>query len=70
MTMQLSEDDNEKLDRLLDGILSAYKDRQISLFDAAHVFTAAAKQREGEVRGWLKPQTLQHWKEQHQRTPR
>lgn len=64
--MKLSEKDHRALDAVLDAILNAHKNDEVSLQAArgalAHVVTAAAIGNEGEVRGWLKPETIETWK--------
>src|SRR5262245_9898660 len=66
MAIKLSEDDHGKLDNLLDGILDAYRAREVSQSQArsalAHVVTAAAIQNEREVRCWLEPNRAKFWK--------
>lgn len=66
MTIKLSEKDHRALDAMIDGILKSHKDGEVSHLAArgalAHVITAAAIGNEGELRGWLKPATLDSWK--------
>ncbi len=67
MPINLSNKDHKDLDKLLEAILTWHVKGEVSTKDAiavlAHVFTAAAKDNEGEVDSWLnKPDTLTEWK--------
>jgi hypothetical protein len=63
--MMLSDADHDRLTTLIYAILDAASARQVSRMEAmaalAHVITAAAIGNEGEVRGWLEPQTVSAW---------
>ena len=65
MAIKLSKKDHKALDASLDMILKAYEAGEVTLGHArgalAHVITAAAIANEGELRGWLKPDTVAEW---------
>jgi len=68
MKLDMTESDHQKLDALIDGILNAYKDGEVTLEQAraalAHVICAAAVQDEPfEVRRWLEPERFDRWME-------
>jgi len=67
MSFVLNEDEHEKLSVLADGILHAFKQGEVTMEQAreaiAHVVAAAAQDNAGEVRGWLEPDRLKHWKD-------
>ena len=67
MAINLSKADHKSLDRMLDGILNAFKNNEVTLPQArgalAHVFTAAAIGNETEVRSWLTPEVMNQWRE-------
>jgi hypothetical protein len=66
MTIELTEDDHHRLDEIIDTILTAFAENQVSLSHArsafAQLFTAAAIVNEGEVRSWLTPERVGFWK--------
>ena len=66
MAIKLSERDHRALDAMIDAILDAHVSGEVSPHAArgalAHVITAAAIENEGELRGWLKPETVAAWK--------
>lgn len=68
MSIKFTEADREMLDRMIEGILLAFDDEEVSLSQAtaviAHIVTAAATSIEMEVRDWLDPTRLVHWKEE------
>lgn len=69
MQLDMTETDHRRLDALLDGILSAHKNDEVTLEQAraalAHVLCAAAVTNEPmEVRRWLEPDRLERWLEE------
>jgi hypothetical protein len=66
MAINLSEADHLELNALLDSLLTAHAEGDISQSDAraalAHVIAAAALGNEGEFRSWPKPETCQEWR--------
>jgi len=67
MPIKLTEKDHDKLDDFLGHVLDWYKTDEITRAQAigalAHVFTAAAKDNETEVKSWLqKPEVIERWK--------
>jgi hypothetical protein len=62
MTIDLTDADHRRLTALIEAILDAVTARQITRGEAmaafAHVITAAAIGNEGELRGWLRPDTV------------
>ena len=66
MPIKLSSKDQKSLDAMLDTLLAAHAAGEVTAAEVrgalAHVITAAAIQNEGEVRGWLKPETVARWK--------
>ncbi len=67
MAINLTEANHRAMNRLLDGILVAHSDGNVSLEQAraalAHVLTAAAIGNETELREWFEPERLQRWLE-------
>ena len=61
MTIELTEDDHHRLDEIIDTILKAFAENQVSSA-IAQLFTAAAIGNEGEVRSWLTPERVAFWK--------
>ncbi|MQX37891.1 hypothetical protein [Roseospira navarrensis] len=67
MAIELNETDHKGLDNFLSQVLDWHASGEIDKLSAvgviAHVFTAAAIDNEGEVKGWLnKPEVLLNWK--------
>jgi hypothetical protein len=67
MTIELTENDHHRLDEIIDTILTAFAENEVSLSHArsafAHLITAAAIGNEGEVRSWLTPERVAFWRE-------
>ena len=63
--IDLNDDDHRHLTTMIYAILDAITGRMVSREEAmaafAHVITAAAIGNEGELRGWLKPETVARW---------
>jgi hypothetical protein len=64
--MDLTESEHRKLDQLMDTILQAYADEEVSLLQArsaiVHVFTSLEIDNVAEVRSWLEPERVADWK--------
>lgn len=65
MPIDLSVADHRRLTTMIYAILDAITGRMVSREEAmaafAHVITAGAIGNEGELRGWLKPETVARW---------
>lgn len=65
MPIDLSDGDHDHLTAMIYAILDAITGRMVSREEAmaafAHVITAAAIGNEGELRGWLEPETVARW---------
>lgn len=73
MAIKLSEKDHRAMNVTLDAILLLHSEGKVTLGEArgalAHVVTAAAIGNEGQLRGWLKPETVAEWKRRTRGTP-
>jgi hypothetical protein len=71
MPIDLSQRDHQQLDKLLDGILTSYANREVPLAAArtvlAQLITAAAADDGDELRGWLEHDQLARWQEEIRR---
>lgn len=69
MTIELTENDHRWLGEIIDTILTAFAENEVSLSHArsafAHLITAAAIGNEGEVRSWLTPERVALWQEMY-----
>ena len=65
MAIKLSGADHEAMNVMIDRIMAAHSSGKASVGEArdaiAHVITAAAIGNEGELRGWLRPETVDDW---------
>jgi hypothetical protein len=65
MALDLKQSDHKNLDKMLDAVLQAFKNNEVSLSQAretiAHVFTAAAIDNRAEIDTWLDPNQIARW---------
>ena len=69
MNLEMSESDHRAVDALLDGILEAYKNDEVTLGQAREVlahllYAGSVRDNPYEFRDWLKPERLSKWKEE------
>ena len=65
MAIDLKKSDHRNFDKMIDAVLMAFKNNEVSLAQArgavAHVFTAAALDNKTEIDTWLDPDQIARW---------
>ncbi len=67
MSIQITQGDHTKLDALLEGVLDAVANGEVSKDQAVealgHVITAAAIDNTAELQDWIGPDRINKWKQ-------